>query len=52
MTRARLPLTVLAVVVAAGATAALVGGELLGLLVLAAVLVTWLGLYETVGLGG
>lgn len=43
---------VVAGLAAACVTAAALGGELLGLLVLAAIVVTWVGLYETVGLGG
>jgi hypothetical protein len=42
---------VVAAMAAAFVTAASFGGELLGLLVLAAFVVTWIGLYETVGLG-
>jgi hypothetical protein len=42
---------VAAAMAAAFVTAASFGGELLGLLVLAAFAVTWIGLYETVGLG-
>lgn len=42
---------VVGTVAAACLMAAALGGELLGLLVLAAVVVTWIGLYETVGLG-
>jgi hypothetical protein len=46
--RAGLVVTALA---AACLAAGAVGGELLGVLVLAAVVVTWIGLYETLGLG-
>lgn len=46
--RARL---VVAALAAAWVTAATLGGEQLGLLLIAAIVVTWIGLYETVGLG-
>lgn len=41
-----------AALAAAVLTAAALGGELLGLLVLAGFVVTWIGFYETAGLGG
>lgn len=42
---------VAAALVAAWVTAAALGGEQLGLLLIAAIVVTWIGLYERVGLG-
>lgn len=40
-----------AALAAACVTALALGGELLALLVLAAIVVTWVGLYETIGVG-